>query len=139
MRVVAGEGSQRSTIRVSYPRGRHSRTLAQAAAGFQRGAAEPGRVTGLRPTRVLALAALALVSFLYWKPVHTYLRTKHALEVRQAQVRSLQAEKVRLETKIKLANTNAELIKQARKLGLVRPGEQMFQVTGISAWRQRHH
>jgi cell division protein FtsB len=91
----------------------------------------------LRPTRVLALAALALVVFLYWRPMHTYLGTKHTLEVRQAQVRSLRAEKAQLKAKIALANTNTGLITQARRLGLVRPGERLFQVTGISAWRHR--
>lgn len=92
----------------------------------------------LRQTPVLALAAMTLVAFLYWKPLHTYLRTKHALQVRQTQVRILRTENARLETKITLANTPPEVIKQARGLGLVRPGEQLFQVTGVNAWRHRN-
>ena len=33
----------------------------------------------LRPTRLLALGGLVLVAFLYWKPTHSYLRTKQVL------------------------------------------------------------
>ena len=54
----------------------------------------------LRPTRLLALGGLLLVAFLYWKPAHTYLRTKHTLEARQADVRALRAEKTRLEKRL---------------------------------------
>ena len=92
----------------------------------------------LRPTRLLALGALALVAFLYWRPIHTYLRTKHALQVRHAQVHLLSAEKARLQQKIALAATGPELIRQARNLGLVRPNEQLFLVRGVSAWRHRN-
>jgi hypothetical protein len=30
------------------------------------------------------------------------------------------------------------LIREARRLGLVKPGEQLFIVRGIAAWRKRH-
>jgi cell division protein FtsB len=93
----------------------------------------------LRPTRLLALGALLLVAFLYWRPLHTYAHTKQQLETRHAEVRALQAEKARLERRIALANTAPELIKQARTLGLVRPDEQLFIVRGIAAWRHRNH
>ena len=93
----------------------------------------------VRPTRLLALGALALVAFLYWKPMHTYLRAKHDLRIRRAQVHALVVEKTRLERRIALANTDTELIRQGRLLGLVRPGEQLFVVRGIGAWRHRNH
>ena len=89
----------------------------------------------VRPTRLLAIGALALVAFLYWRPIHTYLRTKHALQVRHGQVHALSTEKAALEQKIALASTGPELIRQARNLGLVRPNEQLFIVRGVSAWR----
>jgi cell division protein FtsB len=94
-------------------------------------------VIRLRPTRLLAIGALALVAFLYWRPVHTYLRTKQALQTRHAQVRVLSAEKARLEKKIARASTGPELIREGRMLGLVRPNEQLFLVRGVSAWRHR--
>ena len=92
----------------------------------------------LRPTRLLAIGALVLVAYLYWRPIHTYLRTKQALQTRHAQVHALSAEKTSLEQKIARANTGPDLIRQGRMLGLVRPNEQLFLVRGVSAWRHRN-
>jgi cell division protein FtsB len=92
----------------------------------------------LRPTRLLALGAIALGAFLYWKPLHTYVRTKHELQQRQGQVSALQAEHVTLQQKIARAATDPELIRQARRLGLVKPGERLFIVRGISTWRKHN-
>ncbi len=92
----------------------------------------------IRPTRLLALAGLVLVAFLYWKPTNTYLHTKRQLDVRQAEVRSLRTEKSRLEKRLAQAGTTEQLVREARRLGLVKPGEKLFIVKGISAWRQRH-
>ena len=99
---------------------------------------ETVRVFRLRPTRLLALAGLVLVAFLYWKPAGTYLHTKRQLNVRQAEVRSLQTEKAQLERRLAQAGTTEQLVREARRLGLVKPGERLFIVKGISAWRQRH-
>jgi cell division protein FtsB len=96
-------------------------------------------VIRVRPTRLLAIGAIVLVAFLYWKPLHTYMRTKHNLQLSQADVRTLRTKNAKLQKKIALANTGPELIKQARLLGLVRPGEQLFLVRGIAAWRHRNH
>jgi cell division protein FtsB len=96
-------------------------------------------VIRLRPTRLLALGALALVAFLYWKPMQSYLHAKHDLQTTQAEVRSLRQESARLQRRIALADTEPELIRQGRRLGLVRPGERLFIVRGIAAWRHRQH
>jgi cell division protein FtsB len=96
-------------------------------------------VLRLRPTRLLAIGAIALVAFLYWRPLHTYLRTKHELQATQVQVASLRAERAALEARIARAGTSPELIRQARRLGLVKPGERLFIVRGIAAWRKHNH
>ncbi|HEY6960648.1 MAG TPA: septum formation initiator family protein [Gaiellaceae bacterium] len=93
----------------------------------------------IRPTRLLAIGALALVGFLYWKPINTYLQTKRELDGRRAQVQELRDEQRRLQKKIATANTTPALIRQARLLGLVKPGEQLFIVRGISTWRHRNN
>ena len=92
----------------------------------------------LRPTRLLAVAGLTLVAFLYWKPAHTYLQTKQELNVRNAEVRSLRDEKARLEQRIAQSATGAQLVREARRLGLVKPHERLFIVKGIPAWRHRN-
>ena len=92
----------------------------------------------LRPTRLLAIGGLVLVAFLYWKPAHTYFATKHELRVRDAQVQQLRDEKTQLEKHIAQAGTKGELVREARQLGLVKPGEQLYLVRGIAAWRKHH-
>jgi type II secretory pathway component PulJ len=96
-------------------------------------------VIRLRPTRLLAIGAVLLVAFLYWKPLHSYVRTKHQLRVREEQVDALAAQKAQLQKKIALAGTPSELIRQARLLGLVKPDERLFIVRGISGWRKHNH
>jgi cell division protein FtsB len=100
---------------------------------------EVPRVIRLRPTRLLAIGAALLVGFLYWKPLHSYVSTKHQLRTRQEQVQALQAEKATLQKKIAAAGTQQELIRQARLLGLVKPGEQLYIVRGINGWRKHNH
>ena len=92
----------------------------------------------MRPTRLLAIGAAVLVAFLYWKPLHSYVATKHQLEVRRAQVQQLRTEKADLQRKIALAGTAPVLMRQARMLGLVKPTERLFIVQGINTWRRRN-
>jgi cell division protein FtsB len=87
---------------------------------------------------LLALGGLVLVGFLYWKPAGTYLHTKQQLDVRQADVRALRADKAQLERRIAQAGTTDQLVREARRLGLVKPGERLFIVKGIPTWRKRH-
>ena len=92
----------------------------------------------LRPTRLLAVGGLVLVCFLYWKPLHTYLRTKDELRRREAEVAVLRAQKRQLEHRIATVGSSDSLIREARRLGLVKPGERLFIVKGIPAWRAKH-
>jgi cell division protein FtsB len=92
----------------------------------------------LKPTRLLAIGGLLLVAFLYWKPTHTYVHTKHQLDARRAEVQALRVEKARLEKRIADAGTSPQLLREARRLGLVKPGERLFIVRGIPAWRKHH-
>ncbi len=92
----------------------------------------------LRPTRLLAVGGIALVAFLYWKPTQTYLSTKHELQARQADVRALRQEKAQLESRIAQAGTGDQLVREARRLGLVKAGEKLFIVRGIASWRKHH-
>jgi cell division protein FtsB len=91
----------------------------------------------LKPTRLLAIGALALLGFLYWKPLHTYLHVKHQLQTRQNQVQVLQAEQTSLNQRIAQIGSTEQLVREARRLGLVKPGEQLFIVKGIPAWRKK--
>jgi cell division protein FtsB len=84
--------------------------------------------------RWVALGAIVLVGLLYARPLKSYFETKHELAQRTAEVRSLQADRRALQHRLAESSTGEALTQQARRLGLVRPGERLFIVKGISAW-----
>jgi cell division protein FtsB len=88
--------------------------------------------------RLLALGGLALVALLYWKPLRTYEHTRAVLQRRQAEVAQLQTQQQQLQHRLATVGTGADLVREARRLGLVKPGEQLFIVRGIAAWRKKH-
>jgi len=100
---------------------------------------KPPRTRG-RKTRWLRiglpLAVLGLVAFLYWQPLSSYRQTRDELAQRQREVTELRAEKKLLEQRVEQSTSLVVLAQQARRTGLVRPGEQLFIVKGIPAWRR---
>jgi cell division protein FtsB len=88
--------------------------------------------------RLLALGGLALIGLLYWKPLRTYEHTRSVLQRRQAEVGQLRAQQQLLQHRLDTVGTGANLTREARRLGLVKPGEQLFIVRGIAAWRHKH-
>ena len=89
----------------------------------------------LRPARILALGGLVLIGLLYWKPVHSYEHTRAQLANRDAQVARLRTEQRQLKSRLATVGSGAELVREARRLGFVKPGEQLFIVRGIATWR----
>jgi cell division protein FtsB len=93
----------------------------------------------LRPTRLLALGGLVVVVLLYWKPIRHYQHARAVLHNRQAEVARLQRQQQQLQARLAAVSRGDTLIREARRLGLVKPGEQLFIVRGIAAWRDKHH
>jgi len=91
-----------------------------------------------RPTRLLAFGGLVVLALLYWKPVHTYLQTKQDLRTRQTEVQGLAAQRRHLAQQIAAVTKGTTLVREARRLGLVKPGERLFIVRGIDAWRAKN-
>jgi cell division protein FtsB len=99
---------------------------------------QPRRATGpnVRWLRIaLPLAVLGLVAFLYWQPLSSYMQTRDDLARRQREVAELRAEKALLEQRVDRSTSLVVLAQQARRTGLIRPGEQLFIVKGIASWR----
>ena len=86
--------------------------------------------------RWLAVGLLALVAFLYYKPLRTYIATRHELTQQRHEVQVLAAQKAALETRLAVSTSTAALAREARRLGLVLPGEHLYIVKGIPAWRK---
>ena len=53
-------------------------------------------------------------------------------------MRVLRAQKARLQQQLVAADTPEALTREARRLGYVKPGERLFIVKGINAWRRLH-
>jgi cell division protein FtsB len=86
--------------------------------------------------RWLGVGALCLVALLYYRPVRTYIDTHKALVQRDADVKALRAERKALERKLADTATDSALVREARRLGFVRPGERLFIVKGVEAWNR---
>jgi cell division protein FtsB len=101
----------------------------------QRRASRPRRRVPV--LRWAAVATLVIVALLYYRPLKSYLETRASLQERQAEVQELRAKRDDLARRLEDADTPEALARRARKLGLVKPGEQLFIVKGIEEWKRR--
>ena len=103
----------------------------------ERAPRRPGRAPRSRVLlRSLALVGCALVVFVYYRPLRTYVERRDLLERRSAEVSALAARRSALERRLADSQSRAALEREARRLGLVRPGERLFIVRGIPEWRR---
>lgn len=91
-----------------------------------------------RPGLVLATVVLAVTAFLYARPISSYVETRDQLAARQAEVVVLREEKARVDARLARASSLEVLARDARRIGRVRPGEQLFIVKGVDEWRKAH-
>jgi hypothetical protein len=84
------------------------------------------------------LGVAAFVAFLYYQPLSSYFETRAALNERSAEVQLLRQERSRLQARLEHAATVEALAREARRMGLVRPGERLFIVKGVQEWRRAH-
>jgi cell division protein FtsB len=94
---------------------------------------------GVLVRRWLGVGALCLVALLYYRPLRTYIETRQTLVQRAADVRSLRAERLDLEHRLADSAMDSALVREARRLGLVKPGERLFIVKGIELWQRLEH
>src|SRR5581483_11039917 len=100
----------------------------RACAGCVR-AGPVGRATNtarMTLRRWLAVGALVLVALLYYRPLKAYVDARGELGQRQA-----------LERRLGASTSVATVAREARALGYIRPGEHLFIVKNIEAWRRR--
>jgi cell division protein FtsB len=81
---------------------------------------------------------LVVVAYFYYRPLASWFHTRDALRQRQSQVAVLQRQKDELARAVVKATSLPALERRARRIGLVRPGEQLFIVKGIPAWKRAH-
>jgi cell division protein FtsB len=94
------------------------------------------RISRRRLRLLWAVALVGIAVYLYFRPIASYLETRNELAARRTEVENLRV--VRSELDLRLVNsTKADSIeREARRIGYVRPGERLFVVKGIPAWRK---
>jgi cell division protein FtsB len=104
--------------------------------------ASRGRRRRTRPSRsALAfrwIGALILLAIAvgYVHPLRAYREARADVAERRAEVERLERTNTELEDRLAHAGTTAFVEREARKLGLVKPGERLFIVTGIAEWQK---
>jgi cell division protein FtsB len=108
----------------------------------RRAPARNKKKTKKRPARTTVLLRWCLVgvavfvAFLYYQPLSRYVETRSALNARSAEVADLRAERARLAKRLETSASTPALAREARRNGLVRPGESLFIVKGVKEWRR---
>ena len=100
-----------------------------------------GKRRGARPRRFRVLfltAALAAAAYLYYQPLSTYFETRNELAEARVEVEHLREAKKQLEQRLSFSTSEEATRREARRIGYVRPGEQLFIVKGIPDWRRAH-
>jgi cell division protein FtsB len=80
---------------------------------------------------VLAIAAA------YVHPLRSYREARALVTQKQAEARQLAKANAALERRLSLAGTEEFVVREARKLGLVRSGERLYIVKGVARERER--
>ncbi len=90
-----------------------------------------GRVRWDRIGRVALLLVLGLILLLYVGPARSFVSTWRDAKEKRADVHRLTAENRRLQARRRALEDPRTLEAEARKLGMVRPGERAFVVQGL--------
>jgi len=91
---------------------------------------------GRRRLRLLwAVALVGIAVYLYYRPISSYLETRNDLTSRRAEVESLRLVRAELELRLVNSTSVGSLEREARRINYVKPGERLFVVKGIPAWR----
>jgi hypothetical protein len=93
---------------------------------------------GTLARRWLAVIAVALIGYAYYHPLRSWFETRHDLGSRRSEVAQLAAEKRALQERLTASTSLEALAREARMLGFVKPGEHLFIVKGIDAWKKAH-
>lgn len=86
--------------------------------------------------RWVAVFLIGLIGYAYYHPLRSWFEARRALASRRAEVSSLSAQKRELQQRLQLSASTDALAREARRLGYIRPGEHLFIVKGIEAWRK---
>lgn len=81
---------------------------------------------------------VVVIGYAYYHPLRSWIQTRDQLSARRAEVSRLAAEKRALQDRLTFSASSDALAREARRLGFILPGEHLFIVKGIKAWKKTH-
>jgi cell division protein FtsB len=115
-------------------RGRRHKRRPSAAA--RRSRRRPSR--SALALRWIGAIVLVVIAIGYIHPLRNYFDARAEVERRSAEVERLEQATAGLRDQLARAETDAFVEREARRLGLVKPGERLFIVAGVPEWRRAH-
>src|SRR5579884_1316499 len=125
--VVAMPAARTTT---AAPRG-HRRSGPPARRSGQRSRGQPLRIRWERVGRVVLVVVLAVVVGVYVQRGLAYLSARSQADQQAAIVKELSRQNARLAREQRALGNPATIVLDARKLGMVKPGERPYVVTGL--------
>ena len=89
------------------------------------------RISWDRVGRIALTLVLAAVLFSYLNPVVNFVHTYRGTTAAKAQLRELQGENTRFHHQVQSADDPGVLERQARRQGMIAPGERAYAVRGL--------
>jgi cell division protein FtsB len=89
--------------------------------------------------RWIGALVLVVIAVGYVQPLRAYRDAQDEVAARQAQVDRIARANARLEERLAEAETAGFVEREARRLGLVKPGERLYIITGIDEWNRSRH
>jgi cell division protein FtsB len=86
--------------------------------------------------RWVGALVLLLIAVSYIHPLGTYRHAQAEVAKREAAIARLQQGNDKLASRLALAGKSQFVEREARRLGLVRPGERLFIVKGVETWKE---
>ena len=111
--------------------GRTSRPARRRPAARRNPDANSGRIQWDRLGRVAFVALFFILLFSYFSPLYDLARTYRQAGATKAELHRVQAENTQLERRVKHVRGESVLRREARRQGLIVPGEQAYVVNGI--------
>ncbi len=88
--------------------------------------------------RLLGVAVVLAIAIGYVQPVRAYFSAKSDVAVHRAEKAALVRKQQTLKQRLALAGTAEFVEREARRIGLVKPGERLFIVGGVEGWKRSH-
>jgi cell division protein FtsB len=110
--------------------------MPMAARGRRRASKRPSK--SALALRWIGVAILLVVAVGYVQPIRAYQQAQDDVAARRAQVERMEQRNERLEKKLEEAGTTEFIERSARHLGLVKPGERLFNITDVDEWTRAH-